>query len=187
MRDAAQLAGQISIFHTISVICLVLFIIMLAIDIFLFIRLDIWSVFGYLTGRTERKTVEQMMSGETSGKLEKHSKKKKKKGTKKKNTDKKKSKNQIRQPSQVREEGDTIFTPSGQLKKPGSDEVMLTTGSGATDTLNERITTDPITGQLNNNQQQPSKNDLASRIPTQSMVNFTIEREIMMVHTEETI
>ena len=181
MTDAAQLAGQISIFHTISMICLVLFILMLAIDIFLFIRLDIWSVIGYLTGRTERKTVEQMMSGETSGKLKKESEKKKKSGKKKK-----KKKNQIREPSKVRQEGDNILTPSGQLKKPGSDEVMLSTGSGSTDVLKEKESTDPITGHLNENQAM-NKDDLQSRIPTKSMVNFTIEREIMMIHTEESI
>ena len=58
-----RLESQISMYHTIFMICIVLFVLFLLVDIFLFIKLDIRKVIGFLTGKTARKTIEEMKAG----------------------------------------------------------------------------------------------------------------------------
>ena len=132
MDNMQRLESQISMYHTIFMICIVLFVLFLLVDIFLFIKLDIRKVIGFLTGKTARKTIEEMKAGgfgesaRLSGKVS---------GTKKK----KKAKD-----SKSKRKGMDIMTPSGQIKLPGSDEVMQSTGSDITDVLHGSEPTDPI-------------------------------------------
>ena len=60
MDNMQRLESQISMYHTIFMICIVLFVLFLLVDIFLFIKLDIRKVIGFLTGKTARKTIEEM-------------------------------------------------------------------------------------------------------------------------------
>ena len=53
MDNMQRLESQISMYHTIFMICIVLFVLFLLVDIFLFIKLDIRKVIGFLTGKTE--------------------------------------------------------------------------------------------------------------------------------------
>lgn len=46
--------------------------------------------------------------------------------------------------SKSKRKGMDIMTPSGQIKLPGSDEVMQSTGSDITDVLHGSEPTDPI-------------------------------------------
>ena len=116
MDNMQRLESQISMYHTIFMICIVLFVLFLLVDIFLFIKLDIRKVIGFLTGKTARKTIEEMKAGgfgesaRLSGKVS---------GTKKK----KKAKDS---------------------KSKRSDEVMQSTGSDITDVLHGSEPTDPI-------------------------------------------
>ena len=63
MDNMQRLESQISMYHTIFMICIVLFVLFLLVDIFLFIKLDIRKVIGFLTGKTARKTIEEMKAG----------------------------------------------------------------------------------------------------------------------------
>ena len=179
----AQLRSQITIFHTVFLVCLALFILFLIIDIFLFIRLDIMGVIGFLTGKTEKKTVEQMMSGEygNSAALTGKTKGKKKKKNKKAKDTRPKPKS-------------TIMTPSGQLKMPDSDDVMLPTGSDITDVL-------AGADQAKTAEQTPVSYTAPPQPPTAPPVppepaqpagqgyghRFVVEKEIILIHTEERI
>ena len=174
-----SLQSQINLFHTISLICLVIFIILLMISVFLFIKLDIRAVIGFLTGKTQRKTVEKMIAGEPSGSLDKSSKGKKK-NKKHRNVSKKAV-------------ADTIMTPSGQLKKPGSDEVMLSTGSDITDVLGENAPTEErkvdgnVAGVQVGSSSESESDNLDSRKMTKPMGKFLVEKSIILVHTDEVI
>ena len=66
MDNMQRLESQISMYHTIFMICIVLFVLFLLVDIFLFIKLDIRKVIGFLTGKTARKTIEEMKAGAVS-------------------------------------------------------------------------------------------------------------------------
>ena len=112
MDNMQRLESQISMYHTIFMICIVLFVLFLLVDIFLFIKLDIRKVIGFLTGKTARKTIEEMKAGgfgesaRLSGKVS---------GTKKK----KKAKD-----SKSKRKGMDIMPPTGQLQRTGSADVM---------------------------------------------------------------
>lgn len=175
----SDLSSQISIFSNIATVCLVIFIIALIISAFFFIRLNVPGVIGFLTGHSQRKTVAKMMEDEDSGRLTSSGKKKKKKNLSRK------------------EVANSIMTPSGQLKKPGSDEVMLSTGNDITDVLNKNSKTAEKmeeTPEGNNASSisasgDPSLSDeaLASRKITKPMGRFVIEKSIIMIHTDERI
>lgn len=184
-----QLANQIGIYHTIFLVCLVLFLLFLLADILLFFRLNILGVIGFLTGKTEKKTVQQMMSGEYGNSAALAGKKRK--------TKKKKGRGNSGRLKKSR----SIMTPSGQLIMPDGDTVMESTGSDITDVLGSSITG------KNNMEQIPAKeapgaafqsaavNEPASRErPAREKENggrparrFTIEKEIILLHTEERI
>ena len=57
-----QIASRIAIFHTIFIVCLSFFILFILLAVFVFIRLNIPEVIGYLTGRAEKKFVQQQRS-----------------------------------------------------------------------------------------------------------------------------
>lgn len=160
-----QLTQQISLYHTFFLICLILFILFLLVDIFLFIKLEILKVIGYLTGKTERKTVEKMISGEVSLK----------KGSSKKGE---KIKNSIREEKKKK----TIMTPSGQLKTPDGTGVMMPTGGDITDVLGSKMTTDDVASTASPGVEMESKN--RKKYTTN---RFIIEKEILFLHTDERI
>ena len=54
-----QLTSQIHTFQLISVICLILFLLFLAVDISLFITMRIWETMEYLSGRSEKRFVKK--------------------------------------------------------------------------------------------------------------------------------
>ena len=160
-----QLTQQIGIYHTLFLVCLVLFILFLLLDIFLFIRLEILKVIGFLTGKTERNAVRQMLNGELPE--EQSSRKKKgrhKKGSKERNVKK------------------MIMTPSGQLKMPDGTGVMLPTGGDITDVLGGDRVTDDVAHLAPSGTEihQPEKKDHTKH-------RFVVEKEILFVHTDERI
>ena len=166
MDNMQRLESQISMYHTIFMICIVLFVLFLLVDIFLFIKLDIRKVIGFLT----RKTIEEMKAGgfgesaRLSGKVS---------GTKKK----KKAKD-----SKNKRKGMDIMTPSGQIKLPGSDEVMQSTGSDITDVLHGSEPTDPIAEETSS-----ATDILEERQKPSHKGYFKIVKEIMLTHTDEVI
>lgn len=170
MDNMQRLESQISMYHTIFMICIVLFVLFLLVDIFLFIKLDIRKVIGFLTGKTARKTTEEMKAGgfgesaRLSGKVS---------GTKKK----KKAKD-----SKNKRKGMDIMTPSGQIKLPGSDEVMQSTGSDITDVLHGSEPTDPIAEETSS-----ATDILEERQKPSHKGYFKIVKEIMLTHTDEVI
>lgn len=169
MDSMKRLENQINMYHTIFIICIVLFILFLLVDIVLFIKLDILKVIGFLTGKTAKKTIEEMkaggfgesarLSGKTSGKKSK-----------------KKSKD-----SKNKRKGMDIMTPSGQIKLPGSDQVMQSMGNDITDVLHGSEPTDPI------EITSPATDILADREKASHDGYFKIVKEIMLVHTDEVI
>ena len=84
--------------------------------------------------------------------------------------------------SKSKRKGMDIMTPSGQIKLPGSDEVMQSTGSDITDVLHGSEPTDPIAEETSSatdileERQKPSHNGY-----------FKIVKEIMLTHTDEVI
>ena len=151
MDNMQRLESQISMYHTIFMICIVLFVLFLLVDIFLFIKLDIRKVIGFLTGKTASKVS----------------------GTKKK----KKAKD-----SKSKRKGMDIMTPSGQIKLPGSDEVMQSTGSDITDVLHGSEPTDPIAEETSS-----ATDILEERQKPSHKGYFKIVKEIMLTHTDEVI
>lgn len=166
-----RLESQISMYHTIFMICIVLFVLFLLVDIFLFIKLDIRKVIGFLTGKTARKTIEEMERPEALGESARLSGKVS--GTKKK----KKAKD-----SKNKRKGMDIMTPSGQIKLPGSDEVMQSTGSDITDVLHGSEPTDPIAEETSS-----ATDILEERQKPSHKGYFKIVKEIMLTHTDEVI
>lgn len=55
-----KVQSQISLFHTLYIICLVVCLLALALAIFFFIKFHIWDIFNIYTGRAEKKTVEKI-------------------------------------------------------------------------------------------------------------------------------
>ncbi|MDO4555738.1 MAG: hypothetical protein Q4B70_11395 [Lachnospiraceae bacterium] len=70
MTGMEILNEQIQIYHTVSVLCVFFFLLFLITDIVLFRYLRIDKVFGYLTGRTEKKSIEIMMQNQRNDKFE---------------------------------------------------------------------------------------------------------------------
>lgn len=118
----------------------------------------------------EGKTIEEMKAGgfgesaRLSGKVS---------GTKKK----KKAKD-----SKSKRKGMDIMTPSGQIKLPGSDEVMQSTGSDITDVLHGSEPTDPIAEETSS-----ATDILEERQKPSHKGYFKIVKEIMLTHTDEVI
>ena len=156
-----QLTQQIGLFHTLWLIFLVLFILFLLLDIFLFIKLDIRNVIGFLTGKTERKVIQEMMAGEQTGETRSGKNRKAKKST--------------------REQKKMIMTPSGQLKTPDGTGVMQPTGGDITDVLGGSRATDEVHVAIaeSENIHQEKKEQKKNR--------FIVEKEILFVHTDERI
>ena len=143
MDNMQRLESQISMYHTIFMICIVLFVLFLLVDIFLFIKLDIRKVIGFLTGTKKKKKAKD---------------------------------------SKSKRKGMDIMTPSGQIKLPGSDEVMQSTGSDITDVLHGSEPTDPIAEETSS-----ATDILEERQKPSHKGYFKIVKEIMLTHTDEVI
>lgn len=169
MDNMQRLESQINMYHTIFIICLVLFVLFLLIDIILFIKLDILKVIGFLTGKTAKRTIEEMKAG-GFGESERLSSKNSGKKSKKKSKD-----------SRNKRKGMDIMTPSGQIKLPGSDQVMQSMGSDITDTLHGSEPTDPI------EMTAPATDILDERKKPSHKGYFRIVKEVMFIHTDEVI
>ena len=84
--------------------------------------------------------------------------------------------------SKSKRKGMDIMTPSGQIKLPGSDEVMQSTGSDITDVLHGSEPTDPIAEETSS-----ATAILEERQKPSHKGYFKIVKEIMLTHTDEVI
>lgn len=158
------LTKQVELFHNIFLVCLILFLVLLAIDIFLFFYLDIRKVFGFLSGKTAKKVIEQMQEdGLTSGTLGQDKKKKGKKSASSK-------------PKKKR----AIMTPSGEMMKPGTNEVMEAAGGEITDMLDGYESTNPTFLEGN-------ETEVINQSSGNIYGRFDIVKSILFIHTEEQI
>ena len=143
MSGIEILEQQMELYHSIFLVCFVLFLTFVILDLYLFWRLKISRVFGYLTGKTAKKTIEEMMLRDGESKK--------------------------RAP---------IMTPSGQMKKPGYEEIMLSAGRDMTGVLERTSFPDPSIYEKEE-KWAGQKNTVYGP--------FEIVKKTILIHTEEQI
>lgn len=188
----AEIEKLISLYHNIYLICFALAIAFLVLTIFLFVFLDIKNVFMSLTGRAEKKAIKQME--ENSVFTSQLSRQRKNRYAAKMVS----PSGQLGMPNGGRQrlvESEKI-QPNIPLVQPPEREESKTealvnpyeqnyTPKADTTILNEEITTVSATGKT-------SDMDIPIHRATESQINladvgFMLERQIMMIHTQESI
>lgn len=188
----AEIEKLISLYHNIYLICLVLAIAFLVLTIFLFVFLDIKNVFMSLTGRAEKKAIKQMEEHSVftsqlsrqrknryagkmispSGQLGTPS------GGKQRLVEPEKVQTNIplvQPPEREESKTEALVNPYEQNYTPKADTTIL----------NEEITTVSAMGKV-------SDMDIPLHRANESQFNladvgFMLERQIMMIHTQESI
>ncbi len=174
MNDIAQ---KITLYHNIFQICLILSIICLVIAIVLFFVLDIKTVIGYLTGRSAKKKIKELEeSNAASGRLFRKEK------------------------TKLQYANDTMKKDMGgvQQNTPGARKVANVVDAPATQQPVQsaqpqaEVTAETSVLQASEGETsvlQEDWNGMTSKLSNQTAVTgtFVIEREYILIHTDEVL
>lgn len=180
-----DIAGKIQLYHNIFTVCLVLSLVCLVLAVALFFVLDIRSVLGYLTGRQRRRKVKEMEAANAvSGRLMREQSSmqhvaqemKEEMGVR-----------QIQTPGARKVEKVVEELPVSEVQQEKQQEAPVQEKRQPSPAeLQEMRRTEPV----RETETTLLKEDGSTEVLYESTApqgTFTIEREIILIHTEEVI